>query len=177
MGDNRSGANPFFRSPTPRPTSLAGQPSTPLPPLPAPSALTSNAALAAGPHRPIDGSHGTSPSVPSPIPASGPGGTAASPVSNPRPSEPVPNPVARRDPALARGVSSAPLTYEQAQAQLSARGVKRQRLETWGDNGEWKFSCSIPKPGNAYISRVYEAQAPTALAAIQQALEQIDRER
>jgi len=51
------------------------------------------------------------------------------------------------------------LTYEGAQAQLTARGVTWQRLETWGDQGDWKFTCSIPNKQNPYISRTYEAEA------------------
>ena len=66
-------------------------------------------------------------------------------------------------------------TYEQAQAILAARGVSWQRLE--GDQGKWKFSCSIPNPQNRNISRTYEARDADHLAAIQAVLDQISKER
>lgn len=94
------------------------------------------------------------------------------PASQPRPPEPVFQPVSR---ASASPVPASRSTYEQIQAQLTARGVKWQRQETWGDTG-WKFSCSVPNKQNPFISRTYEAQAPTYLAAVQAVLEQIDRE-
>jgi hypothetical protein len=67
-------------------------------------------------------------------------------------------------------------SFEQAKAQLSARGISWYRLET-GESGAYKFSCSIPNPQNRMISRTHEAQAPSELAAIQAVLDQIDRER
>src|ERR1700687_1581570 len=66
------------------------------------------------------------------------------------------------------------LTYEQAQASLTARGVTWQRLETWGDQGDWKFTCSIPNRQNAYISRTYEAEAHDPLSAVRGVLDQLD---
>lgn len=88
------------------------------------------------------------------------------------------DPVSRRDPAVARGVmgSSRVASYEQAQALLAARGVKWQRLETWGDRGEWKFSCSIPNPHNPYISRTFEARAGDYLSAVRAVIDQMERE-
>jgi hypothetical protein len=68
-------------------------------------------------------------------------------------------------------------SYEQGQAQLRARGVSWQRLESLGDQGGWKFTCSIAKPGNKFLSTTYEAEAPTDLAAMQAVLDQIDKER
>jgi hypothetical protein len=68
-------------------------------------------------------------------------------------------------------------SFEQAQALLSSHGVKWQRLETWGDQGEWKFSCSIPSRQNAFISRTYEGRATDSLAAVRAVLAQIDKER
>ncbi len=68
-------------------------------------------------------------------------------------------------------------TYEQAQAVLASRRVTWQRLETWGEEGEWKFSCSIPKPENPNIRRTFEARAREPITALQAVLEQIDREQ
>jgi hypothetical protein len=67
-------------------------------------------------------------------------------------------------------------TYEQLQAQLTARGVSWQQLESSGDHG-WKFSCSVPKRQNPKVSRTYEATAATDLGAIRAALDQINKEQ
>jgi hypothetical protein len=82
-------------------------------------------------------------------------------------------------PEFALTGGSRPLTYEQAQALLSARGVTQQRLEAGAEPGQWKFSCAIPNRQNPHIRRVYEAQAhgPDGLNAIRAVLDQIDRER
>jgi hypothetical protein len=69
------------------------------------------------------------------------------------------------------------LTYEGAQAQLTARGVTWQRLETWGDQGDWKFTCSIPNRQNPYISRTYEAEAHDPLSAVRGVLDQLDHDQ
>jgi hypothetical protein len=67
-------------------------------------------------------------------------------------------------------------SYEQARAQLQARNVAWFRLET-GEPSGYKFSCSIPNRQNRNLSRTFEAQAQTELAAIQAVLEQIDKEQ
>jgi hypothetical protein len=70
------------------------------------------------------------------------------------------------------------MTFEQAQAQLRMRGVTWQRLEIWGDDGKWKFSCSIPNAQNANIRRSYESPPlPDPLMALQAVLEQIDKDQ
>jgi hypothetical protein len=69
------------------------------------------------------------------------------------------------------------LTYEGAQAQLTARGVTWQRLESWGDQGDWKFTCSIPNKQNPYISRTYEAEAHDPLSAVRGVLDQLDHDQ
>jgi hypothetical protein len=95
-------------------------------------------------------------------------------------SQPRLAPVAATAPAVTlAGGTSAHDAYAQAQEMLRARGVTWQRLETWGEGGEWKFSCSIPNPQNPSIRRNYEYRAPGeyGLAAIRAVLEQIDRER
>lgn len=118
--------------------------------------------------------------TPSAPPASvpGPRSQAIPPASLPTAS--AIEPVSRRDPILARGAAplSMPpvMSYEQAQAILLSRGVKWQRLETWGDRGEWKFSCSIPNRQNPFISRTYEGRATDYLSAVRAVLGQIDNE-
>jgi hypothetical protein len=69
--------------------------------------------------------------------------------------------------------------YHQLQEMLRARGVTWQRLESWGDAGEWKFRCSIPDPKNHNIGRNYEARAvgDYGLAAIRAVIERIDLEK
>jgi hypothetical protein len=89
--------------------------------------------------------------------------------------------VVRRDSTVGRGVAPSGgvsvTSYEQAQAYLHAHGVKGQRLETWGDQGEWKFSCSIPNRQNPYISRNYEGRAADYISAMRAVIEQIQKER
>jgi hypothetical protein len=68
-------------------------------------------------------------------------------------------------------------TYEQARTYLETRGVTWQRLETWGDSGEWKFSCRIPSPQNPYLSRAHEARAHEPIAAMRAVIDQIESER
>lgn len=70
-------------------------------------------------------------------------------------------------------------SYEQLQAQLDARGVTMRRLETVGDQGEWRFICAVPQPGSPNTRRTYEGRAVGGhgLTAIRVVLEQIDRER
>jgi hypothetical protein len=148
--------------------------------LPAPNPAASNAALAATTPRPLDG--GSDLYIGAPRQAdnrawTGQAGGAVAAASPP----PASQPLIRTDPIATRSVTLAStgrgLTFEQAQAQLAARGVSWQRLETWGDRGDWKFSCSIPNPQNHAISRTYEATAHTPIAAVQAVLDQLSKER
>jgi hypothetical protein len=99
----------------------------------------------------------------------------------PPPPSPAPAPAAPAEPVATHNIVLANggqiTSYEQAQAQLAARGVSWQRLETWGDQGDWKFSCSIPNPQNRFISRTYEAQAHDYLSAMRAVLDQINKDR
>lgn len=94
---------------------------------------------------------------------------------------PAPVPPVAAPPLVARGAGpfggGSIATFEQAQVVLASHGVKWQRLETWGDRGEWKFSCSIPNRQNAFISRTYEGRAPDSLSAVRAVLNQIDQEK
>jgi hypothetical protein len=92
------------------------------------------------------------------------------------PAEPNPSPAAPGGvPAPTRdfGVAS----YDQAKSQLIGHGATWWRLEALGDQGLYKFSCSIPNPQSRNISRTYEAQAPNDLAAMQAVLDQIDKDK
>jgi hypothetical protein len=95
------------------------------------------------------------------------------------PVPPVPFTLAASSPATGSGAAGQPDGYLQLQEMLRARGVTWQRLETWGDAGEWKFRCSIPNPQNRSVGRNYEARAAGdyGLAAIRAVIEQIDLEK
>jgi hypothetical protein len=67
------------------------------------------------------------------------------------------------------------LTYEQAQTILASKGIGWQRLEN-GDQGDWKFSCSVPSKANPAVSRTYEAHATNYLDAIRAVLDKMDKE-
>jgi hypothetical protein len=70
-------------------------------------------------------------------------------------------------------------TYQSAQDALTARGVTWQRLETLGDQGEWRFMCSIPDRKSPNVLNKYEAQAvgEHGVAAMRLAIQKIDDEQ
>lgn len=172
------GGNPANRAPSRAPTPVAA-----VPPAPAPAvgSLTSNAALAAGPAKPLDNANDLRIAEPPRNPDSRYGqGKDWSGSAPPQPG-PVAEPVARAPvPLPAAPVPSAGarvLSFEQAMQQLVAHGVTWYELKTWGDGGEVKFSCSVPVPQRANISRNYEARARNYLEAMQAVIAQIDQER
>jgi hypothetical protein len=83
-------------------------------------------------------------------------------------------------PALTSAVPLVPMSdsFQQLQEALRTRHVSFQRLESWGDSGEWTFRCSVPKPDNPNLQTRYEAKAAgdNGLAAIRSVIEQIDRD-
>ncbi len=168
-----------------------------VPPLPATHALTSPAALAGGttptPVDPRDLRIGTPPVVPASLPS----GAAARGVAPGSAVLDAPQPVAestsqRLAPVAAVGGASPPaatapaappagtLTFEQAQQILKQRGVTFQRLETWGDQGQWKFRCSLPIPGSTNMNRTYETDTPLPtdpLTAVRAVLDKIEKDQ
>ncbi len=153
-----------------------------MPPLPASTTAGSTAALASGAAPTFDGRHNLQIDDTARPVAGNPGWT--NPAAGAVLQRPVPVPGQSAPPT---GAAPAPgnvalvsgpkvTTYEQAQAQLRARGVLWQRLET-PSNQPAKFTCAVPNPQNKQISRVYEAQAASGLEAIQAILEQIDKDR
>jgi hypothetical protein len=50
-------------------------------------------------------------------------------------------------------------------------------LETVGENGEWKYSCSIPTRQNPRIRRTYVASAGDPVGAIRAVIEQLDKDQ
>jgi hypothetical protein len=181
---------------TPGSQAAAQPPTAPGPaPLPAPSSATSTAALAQGAFQPLDPNHDLRIGGPTAQPTgNSAGGTwrgqsAPTDVALQRPEptaetppaqrlQPQPGPTAQPTcvcppPAAAARVA----TFEQAQVLLRAHGVTWQRLETGGDAGEWKFSCSIPSRQNPNIRQSYEARANDQVAALRAVLEQMEREQ
>jgi hypothetical protein len=171
------------------------------PPLPATHALTSQAALAAGttpaPDNPRDLRIGSAPVVPASLPSGGTARGAAPGGAMLHEPEPVPEttarltPVATTDAAVQRTAASSPvavappaatggMSFEQAQQILKQYGVTWQRLETWGDKGQWKFRCSVPNPRQPNVQRTYETTKPLPydpLSAVRAVLNQIEQER
>jgi hypothetical protein len=147
------------------------------PAAPSPGGNASTAALASSTAASPDGSY------PLRIGGGAPGdgrtwsGPNASTASLQRP-EPPGDPVAHGDPqptrlASPQSASTAPtaMTWEQAQAQLEAKGVLYQKW-TQAD-GQWKFSCAVPNPQDRSKSRVYETSGRDWVSAVQQALDKI----
>jgi hypothetical protein len=145
-----------------------------VPPVPVTGGGTaSNAALASGASpKPLPG--GTDLRIAGPnTPGTWQGQTGAT-LQTPQPATPPAQPV-----SSVRGVAPAGprvTSYEQAMALLTAKGVKWRRLETIGEPSQSQFSCSIPNPRNAFISRTYEARAATDLEAIQAVIDQINKD-
>jgi hypothetical protein len=190
---------PPARSATGRsPQAAAGALAGPTPPLPAPSSSTSPAALAPGAFQPLDPNRelrigngdtgsGTARTTSTGNNWKGQNAQPGVTLNRPEPTtpetpplRPEPKPEARAA-APSGGVTLAGgsrlMNYEQAEAVLTGKGVTWQRLETWGDAGEWKFSCSIPNRNNPNIRRTYEARAHDSLGALRAVLDQIDRDQ
>ena len=175
---NRQQAPPPSPTAATRPSPLLAQPTAQaVPPLPPISSTASNAALAGG--QPLDGGRDLRIADPRATadgrtwqPQAAAGGASPNLIPG--------APANQQDSVYARSfgpaVSARVGSYEQAQAYLASRGVNWQRLETFGDQGEWKFSCSIPNPQNRLISRTYEARARDYLSAIRAVIDQISRE-
>jgi hypothetical protein len=66
--------------------------------------------------------------------------------------------------------------YQQVMEKLRARGMTWMRLETTGESGWWKFSCTIADRQNPGIEQRYEAtgNGEGGLAAMRAVLEKID---
>jgi hypothetical protein len=160
-------------------------PNGPLPELPAPSGATSQAALASDPPPQLRIPGGdawrspgkkTASAVPlqQPEPLTqaqgqepGPGaGPAVVPLGAPSQKPPTPTVGVRLD------------TYPQIQEALAARGVTRQRLEMVGDQGEWKFTCSVANRRQPDVLHTVEAQAfgEGGLAAMRAAVQRLEAE-
>jgi hypothetical protein len=142
----------------------------------APASTTSPAALASGSFSPLDPNRSLQIGGSPPARPTGTSEWKGSGPADVKPERPEPPPPTARGALPSFGFlgGSRVATYEQAQSLLAARRVSWQRLETWGDEGEWKFSCRIPNP---HIARTYEARAREPIAALRAVLEQIDQEQ
>ncbi len=96
-----------------------------------------------------------------------------------KPRDPVPGVTALDDagqrPATVP-VSSGVGGLEQALATVNGFNPKWHKLENSGA-GIWRFSCSIPDRQEPTKSRTYEAEGTTGLAAVQNVLDHINRDR
>ena len=171
-----------------------------IPPLPGSIAVPSQAALASGTTQAPDNPRNLRMDAPV-VPVRSPGGAARGVApGNVQVEGPVPVPEATSNLApvpiaqgglqqtggAARGAAVPPatpaanMTFEQAQQFLKQRGVVWQRLETWGDQGQWKFQCSLPIPGSSNINRTYETKAPLPqdpLSAVRAVLDTIEKDQ
>jgi hypothetical protein len=146
-------------------TGVAAAGTTVTPPLPA-TTPGSTAALASITARPPD------PRTAAIRIGDNPQGGVASATTQLRPPEPVARLTSNvpAPPAAPRVTS-----YEQAQTVLLGRGVLWQNLMT-GEQGEWKFSCSLPNRQDPSRNRTYEGRGPTYLAAVQAVLDQVEKD-
>lgn len=181
-GSAAAGPDPLLGGPPLKASAQAGSPNgtvATLPPL-APSSTTSTAALASL-SRPLDGGRDLRIGTPRPdAPSDGWAGQGMTLVAEghgavlgPPQTAPVPAPVAAQTVSTGDRTIS---TYEQAKAELDARGALWQRLETDAETGLWKFSCALPNKQNPRLHRTYQAKAADSLAAIRAVFEQIDQQ-
>jgi hypothetical protein len=182
-GDPLVGGGPPLAAAPAAQAPAAAAPTAPSPPAPlasppAPVPAGSNAALAGSTPQQLTGGADLRIAAPTPAVDGRPWqAQTTGAIVPPVPSGPVPAVAPPAPDATAsRGYGAGRLaTYEDAQAQLAARGVNWQRLETTADN-VWKFTCSVPNPQNRLISRTYEAQAQDYLSAMRAVLDQISRD-
>lgn len=183
---NRANANdPLLGGRNPPPGSIAMGPGSLPPPAPvpgapsAPAVPSSTAALASGPARSLDTGlriGGDPRPIDTHTPPPPPSGQSAGWGAVLQTPEPASGSMARSAPSHTPPPSTNASSYEQAQDVLRLHGVTWQRLETWGDKGEWKFTCSVPNKQNPAIARNYEARANTPIEAIHAVLEKLEKE-
>ena len=76
---------------------------------------------------------------------------------------------------VAGDVEAAGITWREAQRRLERVGAARYCLETWGDQGQFRFSCSVPLKSNAQFNRRFEAQSHEPMRAVEHVLDEIER--
>jgi hypothetical protein len=192
--DPLTGGGPAIPARGETPAATASAPKTSVPPLPAPSSATSNAALAGGAFQPLDPTRdlriGDSKPNATPDNWRGPTTAAGATLNAPQPANDArssgqmvsqPKATARSEirpvSSLVQAAGSHGASTDALMALLQARGVTFQRLETSGDNLEWKYSCSVPNPANPNIRRTYEARGRDPRSAMAAVLKQMDQEQ
>lgn len=163
------------------PTATAAGPgaaAAPLPPLPPPGPSSSLASLTTGGNATPENDR--SPRAPgvTPVPDNGAWRGGAT-LHGPQPAD---DPGSRITTVGATGVGPLPAAggspdgYQQVMDKLKARGMTWMRLETTGEAGSWKFSCTVADRANPGIEQRYEASAPGdgGLAAMRAVLDKID---
>jgi hypothetical protein len=190
LNKNSTANDPLLGAPTRPPVktadagTLGPAPVASLPPLPPSVSVPSTAALA-GLQRPADGGDLR---IASPRPANdawavqpvaAPAPKTGAVLSPPQASVDSPPQGTTSPPPPPAGVTGAAAiaSYDQAQAELKARGVLWQRLEVVGDTGAWKFTCSVPNRQTPRLRRTYEVTAKDYLSAIHAAIDQIDHDK
>ena len=167
-------------------------PKNSVPPIPAPSSATSNAALAGGAFQPLDPTRDLRIGDGQPIPAArgghGPVNGSTATLNAPQPIVDKtatgqltsgPKQTASPPPSTIQPVSGpAGASTDALLAMLQARGVTWYRVEASPDKpGEMRFSCTVPNPNNPNIRRMYEAHGPDQRTAMLAVLSQMDQER
>lgn len=66
------------------------------------------------------------------------------------------------------------ITWKEAQQRLTRIGVTRYRLETWGSQGQFLFSCSVPLKSNPGLNRHFKARAEDPMHAVALVLDEIE---
>jgi len=65
------------------------------------------------------------------------------------------------------------ITWKEAQHRLRRIGAARYRLETWGSQGQFRFSCSVPLKSNPGLNHHFEARADDPMHAVALVLDKI----
>jgi hypothetical protein len=79
------------------------------------------------------------------------------------------------EPAAVPPVEQTPaLSWQEAQKRLERVGASHYRLETWGEKGQFRFTCSVPLEPQSRINRHFEARASDPLLAIERVLDAIE---
>jgi hypothetical protein len=140
-----------------------------LPPVPAPSAGTSQAALAGGQNPTLDSGLR--------IGADAEKDAATWRGSGAGLGVPVPladGAAARIQPITPVSISGSPESAEQYLRSLQMHGMKGFRLEQLPATGQWHCVCSIPNRENQNAKRTYDATADDAVAALRAVLDKIE---
>lgn len=67
-------------------------------------------------------------------------------------------------------------TLDQLYAQLNARGMLFQKLDSNTDNTEWTFTCIVPRKSDPNVRRTYTGRASSSVGAVRVVLDQIDKD-